>query len=155
VRIQKCKVCGKQISRGSSGRCRRCEDERKRIETPRGKNSHLWKGDKAKYWAKHRWLDRNYGKPDRCENNPEHKSKVYDWANISGEYKRDRSDYKMLCRSCHIRYDRRKACFKGHERTIKNTIIDKHGTRICKICKKIKDHRYYLKHKEKLKLIRR
>lgn len=29
----------------------------------------------------------------------------YEWANISGEYKRDRSDWVMLCPSCHRKID--------------------------------------------------
>lgn len=31
--------------------------------------------------------------------------KRYEWANISGEYKRDRSDWVMLCPSCHRKID--------------------------------------------------
>lgn len=29
----------------------------------------------------------------------------YEWANISGEYKRERSDWVMLCPSCHRKID--------------------------------------------------
>jgi len=29
----------------------------------------------------------------------------YEWANISGEYKRDVSDYIQLCPSCHRKFD--------------------------------------------------
>lgn len=66
-----------------------------------------WLGDEAKYQAKHMWIRRNYGKADRCENqactykNP----KTFHWANLSGEYQRERSDYVMLCPSCHKKMD--------------------------------------------------
>jgi len=33
------------------------------------------------------------------------KKRTFAWANISGEYKQDRSDWKMMCYSCHKKYD--------------------------------------------------
>jgi glutamine amidotransferase-like uncharacterized protein len=67
-----------------------------------------WMGEKGSYVAKHVWVKNHYGKPYRCENtgctfkNP----KRYEWANISGKYKRlNRNDWIMLCPSCHRRYD--------------------------------------------------
>lgn len=68
----------------------------------------MWKGDNASYQAKHTWIRNNFGTPKHCENcnGVNAKSKLYDWANIGGEYTRDRKDYIRLCRSCHIRHDR-------------------------------------------------
>lgn len=57
------------------------------------------------YRAVHHWLYYHYGKADHCENNPNHKSYRYEWANISGKYKRDRFDFKSLCVSCHRKMD--------------------------------------------------
>lgn len=73
------------------------------------------------YVAVHNWLRYNYGSADHCEN-PEcyyprlssaDKSKTvmydeptgFEWANISGDYRRDRDDYMQLCVLCHRKHD--------------------------------------------------
>lgn len=65
----------------------------------------------------HKWVRENLGKADKCENPlcvyPKKRrtakilieTKTYDWANISGEYKKEISDFKSLCRSCHMKMD--------------------------------------------------
>lgn len=77
--------------------------EKRRI-TRRGKYSgsenHNWKGDKAGYQALHIWIRNKLGKATKCSINPKHKSKKYQWGNISGEYKRDLSDWREVCASC-------------------------------------------------------
>ena len=48
----------------------------------------------------HKWVRQHKPKPDLCEEcgiKP-----PYDLANISGEYKRDITDYRWLCRKCHL-----------------------------------------------------
>ena len=63
------------------------------------------------------WVYAHYGKAQKCENQgcvyPRKNSKgrllvnpKYNWANVSGEYKRDISDWIQLCASCHQRWDR-------------------------------------------------
>src|SRR3990167_1088859 len=81
---------------------------------PKGKASPRWKGEKASKHHKHEHLTRTYGKPTICEN--KHclgRSPIIEWANISGEYKRDISDYFRLCRSCHKRWDMGLITIKG------------------------------------------
>lgn len=65
-----------------------------------------YKGESASYGGKHKRLHRRYGRADRCEN-PKCKkiSQVYEWANISGQHKNIRSDWILLCRSCHRLFD--------------------------------------------------
>jgi hypothetical protein len=61
----------------------------------------------SKYQAIHKWLKRNFGKADRCEN-PFclHRSKDFDWALLKGkEYEFIRENFMQLCRQCHIKYD--------------------------------------------------
>lgn len=58
------------------------------------------------YSGLHTWLIRTYGRAKYCENDKTHKSKRFEWANISGEYKRNISDYKQLCTSCHHKFDK-------------------------------------------------
>ena len=57
------------------------------------------------YYKAHRWIKYHYGKTDRCDLNLDHDSTVYDWANISGEYRQERSDWIRLCHSCHYWFD--------------------------------------------------
>lgn len=65
---------------------------------------------KSKYNADHYWIRKNYGEDRKCEEcKAENKEGIYyDWANISGHYLRERSDWRRLCRPCHIVYDRNK-----------------------------------------------
>jgi hypothetical protein len=58
------------------------------------------------YSAIHSWVYRHYGKANRCVDCGENGRLHYQWANISGEYKRDISDWRQLCVPCHIRADR-------------------------------------------------
>lgn len=65
-----------------------------------------WKGDKVSYIGIHAWMRRRFGIPQICENLMcKKKSEKYQWANISGQYKRDRSDWKRLCTKCHANFD--------------------------------------------------
>lgn len=70
-----------------------------------GVDNHKWKGDDAGYHAKHSWVYRNFGSPKQCELCNSKKRKMYHWANISGEYKRQRDDWLRLCVPCHKNYD--------------------------------------------------
>ena len=82
-----------------------------------------WKGQKAGYVSKHHWVRRHWGRADYCESKEcKGISTIFDWANITGEYKRERSDWKRLCRQCHMKFD------KQHEKMI----ITKKRNRICK-----------------------
>lgn len=53
----------------------------------------------------HLKIKKQYGKAVYCENDPSHRGKRYEWANLSGEYKLERSDWKQLCPSCHRKMD--------------------------------------------------
>ena len=75
----------------------------------------------AHYDDTHHWLREKYGIATKCENvecfyprfSPNKKNRMYtpkrfEWANISGEYRKDRNDFIQLCPSCHILWDRGK-----------------------------------------------
>lgn len=78
----------------------------------------FWKGDKAGYEGKHVYIHYKYGKASKCEN-PKcvyprmrlsnrkimEAPKRYEWANISGKYRRDMNDWMQLCPSCHRFFD--------------------------------------------------
>jgi hypothetical protein len=65
-----------------------------------------WKGDAIGYAGVHTWMHKTFGKPPFCEACTY--TKHIDWANASGDYRRDRTDWLMLCRSCHQIYDKSK-----------------------------------------------
>ena len=75
----------------------------------KGKNHANWKGSKVSYTALHHWLYRELGKPDTCQfcKRSGLKGKFIQWANKSGEYKRELSDWLRLCAKCHYAYDRK------------------------------------------------
>lgn len=68
----------------------------------RGKDTSGWKNSQ-KDAAIHKWISRNWVKPDRCEFCFENKK--LDWANISGDYIRKKCDWLSLCRKCHNNWD--------------------------------------------------
>lgn len=71
-----------------------------------GAKHYLWTGENGSYNIKHKWMTYHYGKPSFCEGCGTEEAKYYEWANISGEYKRDREDWLRLCKKCHHKYDK-------------------------------------------------
>lgn len=72
-----------------------------------GENSQAWKGDKVGYRALHSWVQREKGKAMTCEIcNSFGGEHGCHWANISGEYIRDKKDFVSLCPKCHKMFDR-------------------------------------------------
>ena len=65
----------------------------------------MWKGDSVGLSGLHAWVRVRLLKPKKCF---ECKDKPpMDLANVSGQYKRDLSDWEWLCRSCHMKKDGR------------------------------------------------
>lgn len=71
----------------------------------KGKVHPNWKGNKVGYISLHEWIRKRKGNAKKCVLNPSHKSKRFEWANISGKYKRNVNDYIELCPSCHRKFD--------------------------------------------------
>ena len=67
-----------------------------------GEDNPAWKGDQAGYVALHYWVRRQLGIPTQCSKNKKHISKMFVWANKSGEYKRNASDWHSLCNSWNL-----------------------------------------------------
>jgi hypothetical protein len=79
-----------------------------RTEKHRGENIHNWKGDNVGYGALHDWIRKRLGTPNICyECGVKDENIKYQWANISGEYKRSNGlkDWKRLCCKCHVKFD--------------------------------------------------
>lgn len=86
------------------------------------------------YYALHEWVKRHFGKATTCEICGNPKEFQCEWANISGEYKRERSDFMQLCQSCHRKKDHGDKCKKGHPYIGKNLVKRTDGYRQCRIC---------------------
>jgi hypothetical protein len=69
-------------------------------EQTTGSLNSKWKGDSASYAAKHMWIKYHYGKADHCEFCGTNEKRMYHWSNISGLYKRKRSDCSNYV--CHV-----------------------------------------------------
>lgn len=105
---KECLTCNKKFYRypsqaieGRAKYCSRACNARSRT----GKLHGCWKGDKVGYGALHTWIQHKLGKPRKCEDCKSITALRYEWANISGKYSRDLSDWKRLCKSCHIKFD--------------------------------------------------
>lgn len=109
----------------------------------RGSDSPQWKGDAVGYSALHRWVRKNYTEPDGCEHCGTTEAAL-EWANVSGDYRRDRDDWLALCRSCHRALDRPTHCKHGHEWTPENTITNVRQ-RLCRTCVNVRKRRWYAK----------
>lgn len=91
-----CPECDKEISYQGKF-CRSCSQK--------GERHFAWQREKVSYNALHLWVRTNLGRPKFCEECKTIKAKKYDWANKSYLYKRDKSDWVRLCRSCHTKRD--------------------------------------------------
>lgn len=92
----------------------------------RGSKNPQWAGDKVTYFPLHRWVRRNLPPPKNCQTCG--LEKPLDAANISQEYRRDLTDWKYLCRRCHMIEDGRMEKVAGYSPPISD--------RICEICPK-------------------
>ena len=72
-----------------------------------GEKNYLWKGENVGYRVLHLWVNRHLGKPTQCEHCKKDglTGRKIHWANKSGKYLRDLSDWLRLCVKCHKIYD--------------------------------------------------
>jgi hypothetical protein len=83
------------------------EDAKKRIGSGNlSINNGMWRGNLVSKSALHLWVKSRLSKPERCQA-CNRKTKKLDMANISGRYLRKLSDWKWLCRRCHMLSDGR------------------------------------------------
>lgn len=105
MEIKICKLCKinslDRKNRNKFGMCRICVNKIMKL----GNKNPQWKGNKVKYRSLHQWIVNNYGKANKCSNHDckIKKPKKFHWANISGKYRREITDYRPLCASCHLK----------------------------------------------------
>ena len=93
-----CPSCNKKKETYSKGLCWECF---------KGENHFNWKGDNVGYGALHDWIKKQKGIATHCELiSCEGISTNYQWANISGLYLRELTDWMQLCISCHVKFDK-------------------------------------------------
>ena len=84
-----------------------------RMSAKRGENHSCWKGEKVGYVGLHRWVRKCLGKPKIC-NHCGNSGVAIQWANVSGEYKRNLTDWINLCVPGHRIYDKGKEKLKDN-----------------------------------------
>lgn len=112
------------------------------------------------YHNLHYWIRRTLGTPKLCENCGTTDSHLkYEWANISGNYLQDTSDWARLCKLCHNLIDKTYAlkqfCKEGHEFTPANVYINSNGNRVCRECRRISMRDYQRLHQKEYRLRRK
>ncbi len=108
-----------------------------------------FKGTDKEYNTLHRWVEKQLGKPQECENCGITEGR-FEWANISDDYKKDVSDWARLCKRCHryfdndwfiqrsapVTYWKSEYCLSGHRLTIDNLYLKvKTGFIECRTCR--------------------
>ncbi len=89
---------------GKSNRPKGTEAWNKGIKT--GNTPANYKGENASYSAAHHWVKYHFGKATYCsecglDKIPEGKVRYFEWANLSGKYLREKSDWVQMCVKCH------------------------------------------------------
>lgn len=99
------------------------EEHRKKLCGPRpstsGEKNHQWKGDKVGYAGVHIWIRKTLGTPSTCEGCGKSglMGKKIHWANKSGGYLREVTDWMRLCVSCHRKHDLSVSSLAGLDQT--------------------------------------
>jgi len=99
---KRCPFCNKPITNYSTT-CKKHSTGRNVFK--KGEGHPLWKGNEVGYYALHSWIERQLGKPQECANCGSTEPRKYEWANKSGQYLREISDWLRLCTPCHRKYD--------------------------------------------------
>lgn len=99
---------------------------RRQLATRREKQPY---GKSTRYTSLHHWVNKKLGKASYCSNDRTHKTRRFEWANISGEYLRDLHDYRPLCVSCHRKQDytattylKRSLLYRGNKRAARAVV---------------------------------
>ena len=110
-------------------------------------------GASTEYRLLHYWVEKQLGKPLRCDECGATEKRRYHWANVSGEYKRELSDWRRLCVPCHARESNwgrkpgkvaRELCIRGHALTEGNIYYHpSNGVHYCLTCKRAYNSQYY------------
>lgn len=78
-----------------------------KVRPPLNEENTNWKGDDVGYFGLHGWVRRKLGTPYECSHchRKDLQKRQYHWANKSGQYLRNLTDWIRLCVKCHKAYD--------------------------------------------------
>lgn len=79
----------------------------------KGAQNSYWKGDDVTYATFHKRVESVRGKPSLCMICGTMEKRVYEWANLTGNYS-DIYDYTRMCRPCHKKYDKNRKKSSQH-----------------------------------------
>ncbi len=113
----KCRVCKKIFfttkseltSRGGKrGTGRKTCSRKCWYEWNKGQNVYNFKGEKASYGVKHKWIKSKKGTPSFCEHCKTTDTNIrYHWSSKTHKHLREISDWQRLCAKCHSKYDKK------------------------------------------------
>ena len=85
------------------------EFKEKERQSHKGILAYNYKGDKANYRSLHAWVVRWLGQPQTCSkcDKTNLSGHLIHWANKSGQYLRELSDWVRLCVKCHKNFDKK------------------------------------------------
>lgn len=110
---KKCEQCSSSffplltnVKRGGGRFCNRTCFYKHLSAARKNENNPNW-NENPDYRAIHLWVGRHLGKPLACQKcgTTAGTTRNFQWANVSGEYKRELSDWIRLCSKCHYAYD--------------------------------------------------
>lgn len=106
-------------------------------------------GRNTPYVLLHEWVRKTLGTPSLCSECGTTEQRMYHWANISQEYKKDVTDWRRLCVPCHFREKHPGECIQGHKMTPENTYIapSAPNDHMCLTCKRLWRKRQWQKEK--------
>lgn len=98
-RLEKLTILYSSVERGEMKRDKRVQYENLRKKT-----------NGISYSSLHIWIRSLLGIANKCEKcgkteMPKNRKNYFQWANISGKYKKDLSDWMQMCASCHSVHD--------------------------------------------------
>jgi len=99
-----------------------------------GENNPNWKGGKSWYASVHFWIKKIKGKAlnYKCTFKDETCKGRMEWSNVSGKYRRNLSDWQILCCSHHKRFDKTGFGKKHSEETKKKMAESHKGKKMSK-----------------------
>ncbi len=108
--IKSCLCCAKEF-KIMKGKIRKGEGKYCSYSCSAKMTKNSWKGDNVSYMGLHAWIRKKLVDPNKCEHCNKKNGRFpsgypfLQWANKSGEYKRDKEDWLRLCVKCHKAYD--------------------------------------------------
>lgn len=104
----------------------------RRRDSKMGDKNPMWKGNNVGYYALHEWVRNHKPRPSLCERC--HTKPPHDLTNVSQAYHRDLSDWRWMCRTCHMISDGRLAQLQENHKEYQCPRCGRFVSRNSKLC---------------------